>query len=155
RSVSPRPGRSLPSPTLAPDAAVRRQQQYRNMTEDAHRTHANGRPGHGPRWRKGAVQPAETSPMKRRINPRFLILALAILAVSAVGVHLLHGFQVRRNAAALLREADRHEQEGDEAKALEYLARYVGLRPDDNEAYCRYALLLDKLAKTPRARVQA
>jgi tetratricopeptide (TPR) repeat protein len=93
--------------------------------------------------------------MKRRINPRLLLITLAGLVVLGVGLHLLHGYQVRRNAAAFLREADRHEQEGDDAKAIEDLARYLGLRPDDDGAYARYALLLDKLAKTPRARERA
>ncbi len=64
-------------------------------------------------------------------------------------------FQVGRNAAVLLREANRYEAEGDEAQALEYLSRYVGLAPNDNDTYARYALLLDKLATAQRAKIQA
>src|SRR5947208_5339353 len=89
--------------------------------------------------------------MKRRVNIRFLLISLVLLAAAGTGVHLLHAYQVRRNASAFLREADRYEKEGDDAKASEYLGRYLGLRPDDTDTLARYALLQDKLAKTYRA----
>ncbi len=126
------------------------------MSENAQHIRSNGRHRDlGPRRLDGAPQPAEASPMKRRINPRVLLLAIALVTVLAVGTYLVHGFQVGRNAAVVLREANRYEAEGDETRTLEYLSRYLGLAPKDNETYARYALLLDKMAKAPRAKIQA
>jgi tetratricopeptide (TPR) repeat protein len=93
--------------------------------------------------------------MKRRLNYRFLVVSVAVLVAFGVGTHLLHGYQVRRNASAFLREADRAEEAGDTDKAADYLARYLGLRFDDVDAHARYALLLEKTAKSYGAHAQA
>ena len=79
---------------------------------------------------------------KRRINVWFLGgLAIAVVVLGA-GMHVLHGVQVRRNAAGLLEQAAEAEARGDGALAAETLKFYLGFEPDDGEAAVRYARLL-------------
>jgi len=79
---------------------------------------------------------------RRRLNLRFaLALALAIVLLGG-SIHLVHAAQERRLAAALLTRADLAEKKGDLAQAETYLRRYVAARPEDDEAFGRYALLL-------------
>ncbi len=95
-----------------------------------------------------------------RINGKVFALLVGGAAVAGVAVHLVHGFQVRRNADAFVRAADRAERaadeaqraadqaklEGDEASVAEnkakvaenkvnlvdYLERYLQLRKEDS-----------------------
>ena len=83
----------------------------------------------------------------RKINFPFLIGLLALGAATAVGVHLLHGHQVRRNASALLERAQTAEAANDLEKAENELGRYLNINPRDAGAWARYARLLDR--KTP------
>src|SRR5262249_26310001 len=76
-------------------------------------------------------------------------------AVLGAGVHLVHGFQVKRNAKVLLEEATEAEQNNQPSKALECLGLYLGLQPQDNDALARYGTLLNKVAKSPRGLMQA
>jgi cellulose synthase operon protein C len=92
--------------------------------------------------------------MRRQIKLKFLAQMLLTLVVLGVGVHFLHAFQVKRNAAAFLLRADEAEEEKDYAKSLNYLRRYLGFHPNDSETLARYALLLDKEA-APQARFRA
>jgi predicted Zn-dependent protease len=94
---------------------------------------------------------------RRKLNLPFLLCLVAGLVLGAPLVHLVHGYQVRRSAGALLDRADRAEQEGRLSGALDYLRRYLGFRPNDSEVLARYALLLaDKqVATTPRATLRA
>src|SRR5690348_2278148 len=94
---------------------------------------------------------------RKKLNLRFLTCLLVAVAVLGVGVHLVHGFQVKRNAAALLNLADnakadaqKAHQEAEEArkqnnaakekeclakedefltKEMDYLMRYLGIVP--------------------------
>jgi tetratricopeptide (TPR) repeat protein len=94
----------------------------------------------------------------RTFNVRFFACLLAIVAVFGIGVHFLHGFQVRRNASSLLDQADRTYKEGDYAKAKNYLKAYLKLQPRDDQVRARYALLLadeDKVATAPQALAEA
>ena len=50
---------------------------------------------------------------------------VGILAALGVGIHFLHGAQVRRSAEVLLDQANRAEQKGDMARAQDYLERYL------------------------------
>jgi hypothetical protein len=70
------------------------------------------------------------------------------------GVYFLHGYQVKRNAWALLAQADREEEEGHRGPRG-YLARYVALVPEDEDALSRYGLLLEQLARTDKDHLRA
>lgn len=93
--------------------------------------------------------------MKRQFNPRFFLIGLAIIVALAGCVHLLHAFQVKRNASMFLRQADAYEKENNYPKAAESFERYVNLRPDDADAFCRYALALAKISDTNGQREKA
>jgi tetratricopeptide (TPR) repeat protein len=92
--------------------------------------------------------------MRRRLNVRFLLGMLGFAAVVCCGVYFVHGFQVKRSASGLLRQADLAEGADDISKAKDYLGRYLDYRPDDTEALARFGFLLDKGAQTPQALAQ-
>jgi predicted Zn-dependent protease len=92
---------------------------------------------------------------RRAVNARAVLLLLAGAAVLGSVTHLAHGFQVRRNARALKEQAAQASQEGRPAQAADYLAQYLGLVPTDDEALADYALLLNRLARNGRERLQA
>jgi cellulose synthase operon protein C len=93
--------------------------------------------------------------MRRTVNLRFLLVFLTTLTVIGVGVHFVHGYQLKRNATVFLRQAEEAESAGQPEKAVELLGRYLGFRPDDAEALARHALLLGELAKTQAQRQRA
>src|SRR5262249_22813751 len=69
------------------------------------------------------------------------------------GVHLL---QARQTARGLLRLADAAEAQGDWAKTVDYLNRYLLFVPDDTQSLARFGLTLDKYAVIkPRLRGRA
>jgi tetratricopeptide (TPR) repeat protein len=80
---------------------------------------------------------------------------LAAVVLGGGSVHLLHAFQVRRNAGALLEQAGQAKAAGDFVRAADYYGRYLGFRPDDAAALAEYGLALDRLAATPRQRLRA
>jgi tetratricopeptide (TPR) repeat protein len=92
-----------------------------------------------------------SSVTKRTVNVKFLAWLVGGAAVFGVGVHYLHGFQVRRNAAILLEQAHRAETEGRPDQAADYLGRYLAYAPGHTGVLAEYGLLLDKLAKSARA----
>ncbi len=71
--------------------------------------------------------------------------------------YYVHGYQVKRNAGALLVQADRAEKDGNLAKAADYFSRYLSLVPADPDALARFGLLLSdpKVAKTGRDSMRA
>ena len=93
--------------------------------------------------------------MRRRLNVKFLAFLLVALVLGGGGVHLVHGFQEGHTASALLGRGRQAERRGDLEEAATYTARYLALRPEDDEALGDYALLLDRRAATPRDRMIA
>jgi pentatricopeptide repeat protein len=91
----------------------------------------------------------------RIVNVRFLIWIVAALIVSAVGVHLLHGVQVKRHADALLYQAARAEESGDLEHAAKYYQTYLGYRRDDTDARIRWGDVLDHKENKSRRELQA
>lgn len=81
---------------------------------------------------------------KRRFNIKLFLLLLAGLAGLGVGVHFLHGAQVRRSAEVLLEESRRAHDEDDAPRERDYLERYLTYRPTDVAALVRLAELLDE-----------
>jgi hypothetical protein len=58
---------------------------------------------------------------------------------------------VLRNAGNLAKLAKQRLDEGKPAEAAQIYARYIGLRPEDNEAYAEYAKLMLARAEAPDA----
>jgi tetratricopeptide (TPR) repeat protein/predicted TPR repeat methyltransferase len=80
----------------------------------------------------------------RTLNLPFLLVLLAVVAVLGVGMHFVHGYQVQRNASALLERADRAEADKDLEKAEQALQQYLNLRREDVAAWKRYARVVDQ-----------
>src|SRR5262249_46746654 len=98
----------------------------------------SGRPPRAARVKGGRV-PARRpltpgALMTQRLNLKLLGWVTGAFLVLAVGVHVLHGYQVRRNAGGLLRQADRAEAEGRPDRTAAYLGQYLALVPDDLDA---------------------
>ena len=88
---------------------------------------------------------------RQRINGRFLFISLAIVLVSGLSLHLLHGVQVERNSVSLKERAEAAEEEGDYAKAVGLLAQYLTFREDDHDALLHLVRLRDGLATSVQA----
>jgi tetratricopeptide (TPR) repeat protein len=81
----------------------------------------------------------------KRVNMRLLLGLVASLAILAGGVYLLRRYQIQRNAGGLAKLARERLEEGKVSEAMSLFQRYLGLRPEDNEAYAEYAkLVLDR-----------
>jgi tetratricopeptide (TPR) repeat protein len=80
--------------------------------------------------------------MKKKLNVRFVLYLLGSLAVLGTATHFLHGYQVQRNAHALLNQANLAQERGEISEATDYLERYLGLRPDDTDALAKFGELL-------------
>jgi cellulose synthase operon protein C len=93
--------------------------------------------------------------MRRQLNRKFLVVLVAAGVVLGAGIHVVHGLQVKRSARVLLKLSGESEEKGDLGQAAKHLERYLAYRPDDGEALAKYALTLEALARTDRARMQA
>jgi tetratricopeptide (TPR) repeat protein len=78
----------------------------------------------------------------RRVNLRYLTLALLLLVGLVCGVYVLNKFQVRRKAATLLATVDGFIAEGKPAEAIAPLQKYLAIRPADNTRYLQLAGIL-------------
>ena len=87
---------------------------------------------------------------------RLALFSLIVTATAlAVTVHLVHAYQVKRNAEDFLEQATRAESAGETEKALQLLELYLGLKPQNGEVRARHALLFSGTAKSPREQHQA
>lgn len=82
--------------------------------------------------------------MRRRLNLKFILPLLVVIGALAGGIHLVHGFQIKRTAGTLLTEADKARDEEDAVGEVEWLGRYVALRPNDADALERYGRALGR-----------
>jgi tetratricopeptide (TPR) repeat protein len=82
----------------------------------------------------------------RRINFRMSILVLLLIAGTVGGIYVLHKFQVRRNAAALLATVDEKVAEENPTEAIDPLLKYLTLRPADNARHLQLAEILAERA---------
>ncbi|MCL4849967.1 MAG: tetratricopeptide repeat protein [Bryobacteraceae bacterium] len=89
------------------------------------------------------------------VNTRFLLLLAAGIPALAIAAYFWHGYQVRRNADALLARADKLAAEEEWSRAAETLYRYLKLKPDAIEARVRLAETYDRAAKTPERKRRA
>lgn len=84
----------------------------------------------------------------RRFNARVAILVVLLVVGTICGVYVLHRFQVRRNAAALLAAVDTHVAAGETEEAIAPLRKYLSLRPADDQRYLQLAGILADRAFT-------
>lgn len=89
----------------------------------------------------------------RRINFRSGLLFVLLVVGAMGGIYVLHKFQVRRNAAALLATVDVKLAEGSPGEAIDPLLKYLTLRPADNQRYLQLAeILADRAFSTDPSR---
>ncbi|MGD9724643.1 MAG: tetratricopeptide repeat protein [Pirellulales bacterium] len=82
----------------------------------------------------------------KRLNVKLTLWLVGIVLVSVVGVHLLHGFQLERNADFLKLQAESAEKAGDSEEAISYYNQYLKYK-DDPEGYSALAKLVDTRAQ--------
>jgi len=101
-------------------------------------------------------QPHPNAPAskKRRFNVRLLISIVVPTILLGVGISQLHRLQIKRNASALLEQAERAESKGDLGKADEYLTLFLGYQPNHAAALAKYALIRAARARTVDDRIQ-
>ncbi len=87
----------------------------------------------------------------RRINLRLLAILAISVAILGVAVHLLHGYQIRANADAFLREAREARESGETGVALHRLEWYLRFVPDDVEAQAELGMMLADRGANHRA----
>jgi len=85
--------------------------------------------------------------MKRQINYTFLCAAILGMVILAGMVHVLHGFQMGRNADLFRDQADAARGKGDLALACRFYDRYLRLTPSDTESMVKFGEALDELGK--------
>jgi tetratricopeptide (TPR) repeat protein len=93
--------------------------------------------------------------VQKRLNVRLLFRAVAVVLVVGTAVHVVHGFQVRRQARAYLLAGEDAAAANDLDRATNQLRRYLAVRPGDLEAQLKYGLLLERMAHTDAARQRA
>lgn len=104
--------------------------------------------------------------MRVRLNVRLLVGTILSLTLVGTGIHFLHGYQVKRNAGVMLRDADLAIQQAENQKdhalrqktldqGITLLAWYLTYEPGDKQALAKYGLLLEKQATTRALRLQA
>lgn len=76
------------------------------------------------------------------LNLRFVLTLAAVTAVAAAAVWFAHRSQAGKQAVLYLARADALERDGDRPAAVEYLRRYLALRPSDTATRERFGLLL-------------
>ena len=87
----------------------------------------------------------------KQVNVRLLLILVAVVVGGIAGVYFLHRFQVDRNAATFVTQARQRIVQGRDLDAINLFARYVNLRPNDNEAYAEFAQIVLKRAESPDA----
>ncbi len=82
----------------------------------------------------------------KRLNVKLALWLVGITVFSVVGVHLLHGFQLDRNAKFLKLQAEKAEAAGNIQEAIKQYNQYLRHR-DDRDGYAALAALVVKVAK--------
>jgi tetratricopeptide (TPR) repeat protein len=89
--------------------------------------------------------------MRRQVNFKLAAWLLAGTILLGGGVHLLHGFQVKRSAAALLRMAKRAGEQQNLSQELKYLNLYLVHTPRDPDALADFGRALERLGNATTA----
>ena len=77
----------------------------------------------------------------RTLNVRLAVICFVVVVVMGGGVHLLHGFQVRRQAYAIQKASETAEEGKDLKEAIRLLENFLTLQPTDREARLHLGLL--------------
>lgn len=86
--------------------------------------------------------------MNYRLNSRLLVRVIGTTFLVLVCVHLLHAFQVNRQADTLLEQAQQAKAEKDYARSTLFLDHYLQREPDDLHAKAEYGLVLALSARS-------
>ncbi len=89
--------------------------------------------------------------MKVRLQYRFLLKMLAVIAVIALVVAGVHRWQVYRNASSFLNQARKSVESGDRIGAIRFYTQYLGLNKDSAEAQSELGELFLQLGKLDQA----
>lgn len=89
------------------------------------------------------------------LDLRVLLGSLLVLLIVGSGVHYWHGQQLQRIAVAILHQADRLADDGQEAKAARQLRRYLSIHPNDGAVRVRLAEAYERLSSHPAHRDEA
>jgi len=79
--------------------------------------------------------------MMRTLNVRLAAICLVVMVLLGGGVHLLHGFQVHRQAEALKVASERAEEAKNLTEAIRLLESYVALMPKDRKEQLHLGML--------------
>lgn len=100
----------------------------------------------------------EQTEYRHKINWPLAIAVPTVLVLFVVGVHLLHGYQIKRTADVMLKQADLAGEEGDLEQQIRFHTHYINYVPEDNEAFAAWAMLIAEKAEQeadPRGYVRA
>lgn len=86
----------------------------------------------------------------RVLNFGFLGGVCAVGVVLLGAIHVVHGWQVKRHAGALMELGRKAQDNGDLKAAKDYFGRYVGLVPKDVNALADFGQLLDQSGAAKR-----
>ena len=90
-----------------------------------------------------------------KLNVRFFICIVAIVAVGSASTYFWRSYQLRRNAAAYLQRAEEQIAEDDLKSAARNLHNYLKLVPEDVEVRAQLADVFDRSAKTRGDKLRA
>jgi tetratricopeptide (TPR) repeat protein len=93
--------------------------------------------------------------MQKQVNVRMLGWLAGVALVLGIGAYFLHAYQVRRNADAWLRLANRAEAQGDFHQSARLLKSYLTYVPGDIDAQVRYGSALERSATSRKVRLHA
>ncbi len=84
-----------------------------------------------------------------RVNVPLLLATVAVITASSAGIHVLHAYQIERNAETVLARAVAARDDKEHKLAIKLYAEYLGLKPGDTSgAQSQMAELLDDTART-------
>jgi tetratricopeptide (TPR) repeat protein len=89
----------------------------------------------------------ENHEYRQRINWPLAITVPSFLLVFVLGVHFLHGYQIKRTADVMLRQAERAGAEGDLDEQIRFQTHYINYVPEDDAAFADWALLIAEKAE--------
>lgn len=90
-----------------------------------------------------------------RLNWKFLVGSLVVVAAAGGALHFRYKQQVGRQADTLLELANGADQKAEPVKAIGFLRRYLVFRPQDHDARGRLGVLLVRNARQPNEYLQA
>ena len=76
-----------------------------------------------------------------RLNVKLLSFLLIGSAVFAGSVHLLHGYQIRRNSGSSLARAEEAMRNEQFQEASQFYGQYAALQPDDEKGKSTESLI--------------